>query len=122
VDGAVTLTFRLTDADVRGLPAAAAWPHAFTATYRVTFGRELDVALTVENTGDGEISFEEALHTYLAVSDARTTTVVGLDGAPYLDKVTGGPDPGTQRVEVTFTAGPDRGYPSASAPVVLDTG
>src|SRR5690606_8687864 len=82
VDGAVTLTFRLTDADVRGLPAAAAWPHAFTATYRVTFGRELDVALTVENTGDGEISFEEALHTYLAVSDARTTTVVGLDGAP----------------------------------------
>ncbi|HLV04120.1 D-hexose-6-phosphate mutarotase [uncultured Georgenia sp.] len=122
VDGAVTLTFRLTDADVRGLPAAAAWPHAFTATYRVTFGRELDVALTVENTGDGEISFEEALHTYLAVSDARTTTVVGLDGAPYLDKVTGGPDPVTQRGEVTFTGETDRVYLSAADVIVRDEG
>src|SRR5690606_39687065 len=68
------------------------------------------------------ISFEEALHTYLAVSDARTTTVVGLDGAPYLDKVTGGPDPVTQRGEVTFTGETDRVYLSAADVIVRDEG
>ena len=119
--GAVTLTFELTAADVADVPAAAAWPHPFTATYAVTFGRELTLALTVENTGEGEISFEEALHTYLAVADVRTTTVQGLDGAAYLDKAAdGGPERVTQRGDVTFTAETDRVYDSACTAVVVD--
>ncbi|WP_454085510.1 D-hexose-6-phosphate mutarotase [Georgenia sp. Marseille-Q6866] len=119
--GAVTLTLELTDADAAGVPAAQAWPHAFTATYAVTFGRELTLALTVENTGEGEISYEEALHTYLAVADARTTTVQGLDGATYLDKAPGGgPDHVTQRGDVTFTAETDRVYDSTGTAVVVD--
>ncbi len=119
--GAVTLTLRLTDADVAGLPAAAAWPHPFTATYRVTFGRELAVALTVENTGDAGVSFEEALHTYLAVSDVRATAVVGLNGAPYLDKTAGAtPERMTQRGDVTFGGETDRVYGSVGSVVVRD--
>ncbi|MCM3660519.1 D-hexose-6-phosphate mutarotase [Georgenia satyanarayanai] len=119
--GAVTLTLELTDADVADVPAAQAWPHAFTATYTVTFGRELTLALTVENTGEGEISYEEALHTYLAVADARTTTVQGLDGATYLDKAPGGaPDHVTQRGDVAFTAETDRVYGSTGTVVVVD--
>ncbi|WP_413451759.1 D-hexose-6-phosphate mutarotase [Georgenia phoenicis] len=120
-DGVVRLTLELTDADIADIPAAAAWPHAFTATYAVTFGRELTLALTVENTGDAEISYEEALHTYLAVADARTTTVQGLDGATYLDKAPGGgPDLVTQRGDVTFTAETDRVYDSEGTAVVVD--
>ena len=38
------------------------------------------------------MTFEAALHTYLAVADARTAVVRGLEGHRYLDK-TGGPDP-----------------------------
>ncbi len=120
-DGVVTLTLELTDADVTDLPAAAAWRHPFTARYAVTFGRELTLALTVENTGDEEVSYEEALHTYLAVADARTTAVQGLDGATYLDKTAdGGPEPATQRGDVTFTAETDRVYDSAGTVVVVD--
>jgi len=119
--GAVTLTLELTDADAADVPAAQDWPHAFTATYAVTFGRELTLALTVENTGEGEISYEEALHTYLAVADARTTTVQGLDGATYLDKAAGGgPELVTQRGDVTFTAETDRVYDSTGTAVVVD--
>lgn len=122
-DGAVTLTLELTDADVTDVPAAAAWPHPFTATYAVTFGRELTLALTVENTGAAEISYEEALHTYLAVADARTTTVQGLDGATYLDKAPeGGPELVTQRGDVTFTAETDRVYDSTGTVVVDEPG
>ena len=122
-DGEVTLTLRLTDADTAGVDAAAAWPHPFTATYTVTFGQELTVALTVRNTGQEEISYEEALHTYLAVSDVRTTTVQGLDGATYLDKAPGaGPDLVTQEGEVTFTAETDRVYASTGTVVVDDAG
>ncbi len=120
-DGAVTVTLTLTDDDAGDLPAAAAWPHPFTATYAVTFGRELTVALTVENTGDSEISYEEALHTYLAVGDVRATTVQGLDGASYLDKAPGaGPDRVTQTGDVTFTGETDRVYDSAGTVVVVD--
>ncbi len=122
-DGEVTVTLRLTDADTAGVKAAAAWPHPFTATYAVTFGRELTVALTVENTGDAEISFEEALHTYLAVADVRTTAVQGLDGATYLDKAPGaGPDHVTQEGDVTFTEETDRVYASSGTVVVVDGG
>ncbi|WP_324653354.1 D-hexose-6-phosphate mutarotase [Georgenia sp. H159] len=122
-DGVVTVTLRLTDADAAAVPAAAKWPHPFTATYTVTFGRELSVALAVENTGGAEISFEEALHTYLAVSDVRTTTVQGLDGATYLDKAaSAGPELVTQQGDVTFAWETDRVYASAGTAVVVDDG
>ena len=35
-DNAVTLTLRLTDADVAGLPGVRAWKHRFELTYAVT--------------------------------------------------------------------------------------
>jgi len=122
-DGAVTLALELTEADAAAVPAAAKWPHPFTATLTVTFGRELAVALSVENTGREEVSFEEALHTYLAVSDVRTTTVHGLDGAAYLDKAAAdGPVHRRQEGDVTFTGETDRVYDSEGTAVVVDSG
>ena len=76
----------------------------FRLGYRVTVGRTLTLELTVLNdSGSGgaresapeayamgaPLAFEEALHTYLAVADARTVSINGLGGTTYIDKVDG---------------------------------
>lgn len=64
------------------------FPHDYLATLTVRFAPDhLEVALRAENTGQDAFTIEEALHTYLAVSDVRLVSVDGLDGAAYLDKV-----------------------------------
>src|SRR5688572_29593825 len=63
------------------------WPHNFDATFTVTAGKTLDMALEVVNKSQAEFTFEEALHTYLAVGDIRQTSIDGLAGREYLDKV-----------------------------------
>ncbi|GAA4286395.1 D-hexose-6-phosphate mutarotase [Georgenia daeguensis] len=120
-DGVVTLTLRLTDADIAGLPGADMWTKPFELTYTVTFGAELTLALSVRNTGSEEYSYEEALHTYLAVKDVTAVTVEGLDGARYLDKAPGaGKDLVTQEGPVTFSGETDRVYHSTGTATVVD--
>jgi glucose-6-phosphate 1-epimerase len=82
--GMVTLTLRLADDDGR---RGGAWPHAFTAEYRVAIGQQLGLALDVRNTGSSACRYEAALHTYLAVSEIRDVGVTGLEATEYLDKV-----------------------------------
>lgn len=121
--GTVTLTFALTHDDVAGAPGAEHWPFAFEAEYTVTVGAALTLALTVHNTGEETFSFEEALHTYLAVTDVRTATVDGLDGARYLDKTA--PDdaaPVLQSGPVTFSGVTDRVYRRGTSLTVTDPG
>lgn len=115
-DGEVTLVLGLTQADIHGVPGAGHWPHSFSATYTVTFARDLIVALRVENTGEEMFSYEEALHTYLAVTDIRSTSVQGLAGTTYLDKVSGAV--ASQDGDVSFTGETDRVYNSACTAVV----
>lgn len=119
-DDVVTLTLRLTSADVADLEAAAPWPHDFETTYTVRIGRELGLALTVRNSGEEDFSYEQALHTYLDVADVRTTRVLGLDGAEYLDKTPGGGPGRTQQGEITFTGETDRVYAATGTAVVDD--
>lgn len=61
----------------------------FRLGYRVTVGRELMLELTVANDAATPLEFEEALHTYFAVADARQVSVDGLGGTEYIDKVDG---------------------------------
>lgn len=83
------LAFRLTDsAATRG----SAWPHRFEATYRVTVGQALGLALEVVNLDEDAVTFEQALHSYFAVRDVRDVTVTGLEQASYLDQLAG-PEP-----------------------------
>lgn len=65
------------------------WPHAFQLRYRVAIGDSLAMTLEVENRSSAPFRYEEALHTYLQVSDARAARVRGLKGTEYLDKVEG---------------------------------
>jgi D-hexose-6-phosphate mutarotase len=77
----------------------ALWPHDFTMRFRVAVDRTLRLTLEVENSGTEPFSFENALHTYLAVEDVRETATTGLEGTEYFDKTDGmqrkkqGPDP-----------------------------
>lgn len=87
------------------------------ARYRVVAGQTLRLTLTVTNTGDDELTYEEALHTYLAVGDVREASLDGLDGASYVDKVDHG-RVHRQQGPVRFTRETDRIYRSA-APLTL---
>jgi glucose-6-phosphate 1-epimerase len=64
----------------------------FKLAYNITIGRALTLELTVLNdsgSGGAPFALEEALHTYLAVADARQVSIDGLAGTTYIDKVDG---------------------------------
>jgi len=109
----VTVTHTLRDV------MSAHFPAAFTATHVAAFGDELEVQLVVENTGDTAFSYEEALHTYLAVGDARQVSVHGLEGETYLDSALGGTQ-STQVGAVRIDGEVDRIYLSAGGLTVVD--
>lgn len=77
----------------------------------------LDLSLTVTNPGSAELRAEVALHTYLHVEDVRQVELLGLEGASYLDKVTGRDE--VQEGPVRITGETDRVY-ARSGPVVVD--
>jgi glucose-6-phosphate 1-epimerase len=114
--GAVEATFEVTQADA----THAAWPHPYRLRYRVRLGQALEMALTVENTGTEPATFEEALHTYLAVRDVRQTAVGGLAGTSFVDKTdalrrkTQGPEP------IRIAAETDRVYLRTTAACTVD--
>ncbi len=91
----------------------------FSADLVSEFTRDhLRVSLEVTNTGTADFSYEEALHTYLAVSDVARISLDGLDGCGYVDKAGGG-----ERVQagaVRFTGETDRLYSHAGDVVVED--
>jgi glucose-6-phosphate 1-epimerase len=78
----LTMTLSLTDADV----GSTIWPEPFCAIYTVTFAQTLSLRLAVQNRARHPIVFEEALHTYFAISDISDTAISGLAGATYIDK------------------------------------
>lgn len=90
----------------------------FRLAYRVTIGRTLTMQLTVANDADVPLVFEEALHSYYAVGDVHETTITGLDGITYLDKMNDF-KPKVQHGPVTMTGPTDRVYENTAATCVL---
>ena len=79
-NGHVLASFALSDDDT----TRAVWPHSFRATLVVRVGgNQLQLTLSVENTGSVGFRFTAAVHTYLRVADVRETKIVGLHGASY---------------------------------------
>lgn len=62
---------------------------AFGMRFRVTLGSELEMELDIRNDGNEPFTYEEALHTYLAIGDIRQVSVSGLEGTTYIDKTDG---------------------------------
>jgi len=68
--------------------AKKAWPYDFGIVYSVTLSKEgLQTVINVRNEGTEVFEFQLLLHTYLRVQDISRTTITGLAGVPYVDKV-----------------------------------
>ena len=104
--GSLALTLSLGDGDV-GSPF---WPERFRAIYTVTFAQTLSLRFAVQNRAKHPIVFEEALHSYFAISDIAEIAISGLAGASYIDKT----DAARRKLQtadlVTITAETDRVY------------
>lgn len=96
--------------------------NSWIANYRVEFSpHQLEVSLTVINTGKELLQLETALHTYLAVSDISQVSIDGLDQCAYIDSVPGAnPKHRLQEGAVTFDSETDRIYLSRGKVVVVD--
>jgi len=88
----------------------AIWPHPFDLAFRIKASASLTMELTVHNAGREPFTFEEALHTYLAVSDVRQISIDGLQKTPYIDKVGGTRDMPGSPDPIRITAETDRVY------------
>jgi len=104
-DGAVSVAMATaSDADTRKW-----WPFDFRLVHRVTFGTKLKLELTVTNTGNGPLRFEEALHTYHRVGHIDTVRIIGLDGVSYLDNTDSNREL-TQQGDIAITKQTDSAY------------
>ncbi len=127
-----------TDAPAHGLARTAAWTldHAGLSeeetllglglelpglkfAYGVLMGHGLKLVLEITNTGDTPRRVEAALHTYLAVSDARKVTITGLEQTSYIDKVNGASVVPATGEPIAFTGETDRVYTDTDHDVVL---
>ena len=90
------------------------------ATLEVSIGKTLELTLTTENQSSEPQTFSEALHSYFAVSDTKTTEVLGLDGRDFIDTST---SPETQKKQsgpVYFPEEIDRIYSSDDDLTIID--
>jgi glucose-6-phosphate 1-epimerase len=94
------------------------WPFEFRLEYAITIGKMLELELAMRNTGRTALRFEEALHTYFRVSDARKVAVRGLDGLKFLDNRDGNAEK-TQAGELIPTKQTDNAYINATGPAEI---
>jgi len=87
--------------------------------YRVAIGYQLELTLTVYNSGQGPMRFEEALHTYFAVSNIHQCSVTGLKEARYDSTVEGVIQKSQGENPIRFTAETDRLYLNTRATCVI---
>lgn len=92
----------------------------FLLAYQITFGHELRLRLSVANDSDKPLRIEEALHTYLRVSDVEQAKVHGLFETEYLDKNDNFARKTQTEPVLTLTGPTDRPYLNTTSPTVVD--
>ena len=86
----------------------------------VSVGRSLRLTLAVHNAGAAPARFEEALHSYFAVSDVTQVRVHGLEGTPYLDKTEAMARKPGAKGPIAISAETDRVYLDTTATVTIE--
>jgi glucose-6-phosphate 1-epimerase len=86
----------------------------------VTFAQTLSLRLAVQNCARHPIVFEEALHTYFAISDIGDIAISGLAGTTYIDKTDAARRKPQTTDLVTITAETDRVYLDTPAQCVIE--
>ena len=89
------------------------------AAYEVIVGKTLTMRLTTVNAGTEPLKIEEALHTYFAVHDVRTSALTGLESALFRDKTDGMKEKTTPNGPLVLTGETDRVFPSNTATVAI---
>jgi glucose-6-phosphate 1-epimerase len=84
-DARVEITLALASDDT----SRALFPSEYRLRFRVTIGSELEMEIEARNEGSEPFTYEEALHTYLAIGDISQVSVSGLEGTTYIDKTDG---------------------------------
>jgi glucose-6-phosphate 1-epimerase len=117
----VHLTFTLGPSEVS---RALGFDH-FRVAYRMTIGKRLRLEMMVANDldaaeGGAPLVFEEALHTYFAVSEVERVDLMGLGGTAYLDKQDGARRKMQAEGAVRLTEETDRVYVETTATCVVE--
>jgi glucose-6-phosphate 1-epimerase len=92
----------------------------FQFAYQLILGAELRMSLTVANPSTSPLHFEEALHTYLRVGDARQVSISGLCETEFIDKTDGFKRKRQSELTLTLTGETDRPYLNTEQTVTLD--
>lgn len=98
----------------------AAWEGEFAASLTVALGPSLGMTFALENMGDTDLTYEIALHTYLAVGDVETVRVHGLERTRFIDKVDGMREKVTGNEPLTFSGEMDRVFLDTTAACTVD--
>jgi glucose-6-phosphate 1-epimerase len=88
--------------------------------YTARFGRELRLELRVRNLGSALMRFEEALHTYFAVSDVRRISITGLEDTTFIDKTDGAKRKEQGQKAIRFAGETDRVYLNTRSTCTID--
>ncbi|XP_077989202.1 uncharacterized protein LOC144443549 [Glandiceps talaboti] len=105
--GDVSAVFTLEDSE----ETRKMWNHKFKVTYTLLLREcEFQMNFSVDNTGSGEFDFTCLLHTYIQVPDVTKTTVSGLKGLQYSDKLRDGNMFTEERELVSVAENYDRMY------------
>jgi D-hexose-6-phosphate mutarotase len=107
-------------------PEAAArggFPRELSLSLAVTAGLTLRLELTARNIDSAPATFEEALHSYFAVSDIRQIRIRGLEGVAYVDKTAAMARKPGESDPIAIAAETDRVYLGTKGTVTIeDTG
>jgi glucose-6-phosphate 1-epimerase len=113
--GQTSVTLTLADDE----DSRAMWDHRFELRMSVCLSDHLKMTLEVRNVDEKPMTFTEALHTYLAVSDVRQVSISGLGQVEYIDKLTGRREK-QDDAAIRFTGETDRIYVNTEDDCVLD--
>jgi glucose-6-phosphate 1-epimerase len=101
----------------------ALWPYEWTANVAIALQDDasLRTTFTVTNRGRFGFAFTCALHSYLRLQDVRRSSLTGLGGVTFRDRLTGGER--SEREDILRVRGPvDRVYLGAPDRVALRDG
>ncbi len=91
----------------------------FRVALQFTIGRTLTMRMTVGNEAEEPLVFEEAFHSYLAVSDVHQVTVSGLEPTGFIDKTANFAVMPAEERPLDFAGFTDRVYNHTSATCVV---
>jgi len=100
--------------------ARGGFPGELSLSLAVSVGRSVRMDLTARNGGSAAVTFEEALHSYLAVSDVRQVRVRGLEGVSYVDKTAASARRPGETGPITMAAETDRVYAGTTGTVTIE--